>query len=401
VAGPIADRRDAIVIKGKQLPARALGAKIESLRVCASRAGSLTAIPFQIDKYDKNGKVIPRAGPKAQPETYKGALEAADELVFMAHDMGAQSAGAKLEGCAEPVGIIATDGKSGAKGFAYLFSCTKGPPLSKTRYVRWDGAKRTVTTDLYRMGWQKKFSYYYDYISINNGPNILDRLKVRITVGLGKLRKTYSEENFIPALRGYNDGPVRVVYDCDQKLDLGLLGKLPVGQILYFYDVWAFFGSPLDSRYNPAVLGLDYDVAIEHDLALNRSRGYRICAESLTDCTALDGVMTDAKRALAKKQLRWGGVVGPEGANIIRLVPDPRLTTKVMGVFVDDDNVKDPPEYVPGSGPVIGFDVVDWKNVKAGIYNLNFYQYFMKQYSEKEFRQMDKIAIDPLKVEAK
>lgn len=398
---PLAERKDPVVLTGKQLPAKALGAKIDSYRLFASSGGSLAPIPYQIDRFDKDGKILPKTGPKAAPDWNSATFGATDQLALMAHDMGKQSVTPKVEGCSDPVEITATDAKSGAKGYAYLFRCTNPPPPSKTRYVRYDASKRTVITDYYRLGWQEKLEYYYDYISINNGPDILDRLKIRITVGLGKLRKTFSEENFLPTFYGVNDGPVRVVYRCDNMIDLGILKKLPIGQNLFFYDTWAFFKSPLDSRFNPAILGLDFDVAIELDMALQRSRGYKLCSETTPDCPAIDGVMTDAKRDLAKKQLHWGGIVGPEGAHIIRFMADPRLPTKTMGYFMDDDKYKDPPEYIPGSSPVIGFDVVNWKNAKPGIYDLDFYLFFMKQYSEKEFKIYDKVALEKLKVEAK
>lgn len=400
-AGPLADRKDAVVLSGKQLPAKALGAKVDSCRVFASSGASLAAIPFQIDRFDKDGKILVKTGPKAAPDWNTATFGATDQLALMAHDMGAQQASPKVEGCADPVEIIATDTKAGAKGYAYLFRCTNPPPLAKARYARWDAAKRMAVTDAYRLGWQEKLAYYYDYISINNGPDILDRLKIRITVGLGRLRKTFTEENFIPTFYGVNDGPVRVVYRCDNLIDLGILKKLPIGQNLFFYDTWALFGSPLDSRFNPAVLGLDFDVAIELDMALQRSRGYKLCSESSPDCPVIDGVMTDAETALAKKELHWGGITGPEGAHIIRFVMDPRLPTKAMGIIVDDDKVKDTPEYIPGSSPVIGFDVVNWKTAKPGIYNLDFYLYFMKQYSDKELKSFEKIVFEKLRVEAK
>ena len=399
--GPLEDRVDAAIISGKLLPAAMLGAPISKYRLFASDGTNLAPIPFQIDERNDKGVLLMQKGPKVAPDNDNGAFDANDELVFMAFDASTRLAGKPaVAGCETFAEISMTDEKTSAVGYAYLAKCANPPPMSSKRYVQWDTAKRTAVTDRYKMGWQLGAvpNYNYDYLSIFGSPDLLDRLKVRVAVGIGALRKVFNEGDFKNAIAGTIEGPVRVVYTNNSKLGLGLLGGIPIGQDVYFYRDWAYLYNPIDSRFNPAVIGLDFEVGIIHDLALDRSKGYKLCADVLPNCIAIDGKMTPEKAEMAKKELHWGGIVGPEGAIMTRLIMDKRLPTKSMGVYVDDDKVTNKPENIPGSSPEIGFLVVQWKGAKAGVYTLDFYHYFMKKFSKAEMDRFDRIVYNPLKI---
>ena len=236
-------------------------------------------------------------------------------------------------------------------------------------------------------------------MSINNGPDILDRLKVRASIGKLGVKYTFNEEDFKFSFAGYTDGPVRVLWRADNYWSLGPLGKIPIPSMATFYDEYAVLDNPMDTRLNPALFGLDLTVVISHDLALDKKRDYSVCTNVNPECNSLrDPNMATIARSLVEKDMKWGGVKGPEGALITHFAPDRGLNVRVIGSFRYDDSYNDHPEYIAGSSPLLGFKLVNWKNVKSAIYNLKFIHYFMKSYSVKEFERFDRVATNPLEV---
>jgi len=395
---PLADRLDPVIVEGKAFPAFILGAPISNYRLFARRGADMAPIPFQVDERDEKGTFIPQKGPKAKSDSDNGAFDANDELVFMARDAAEKIAEKPtISGCSSFAEISAPDPSSGATGYVYLARCANPPDPSPKRYVKWDPAKRTAVTDCYKFGYQTKPVYYYDHISIFDGPDILDRLKLRVRFGIGRLRFTINEDHFKPDIGGYTVGPVRIIYFNQCKLKMGPLGSFPLGGQNFFYREWAYLHVVIDVRFNPAVLGIDYRVGTINDLMLDRSRGYKLCAESIPDCRPITGETTPEMLELAKKDIRWGGIVGPEGAFITWLVMDPKLRTRSIAFYLDDDNAKRKPEYVPGSSPETGLLIVDWKGSKRGTYFLQYYHCFMKEFSKTEMKRFEQMIYKPLK----
>jgi len=400
-SGPFADKEDAVIVAGKELPPAFLGTPISKYRLFAQVGSSLEAVPFQIDERNDKGILLVQKGPKAVPDSDNGAFDANDELVFMAWDAGVKASGKPtISGCESVAEISVTDAKTNTAGYVYLAKCSNPPAPSSKRYVQWDEAKRTGITEAYKFGWQQGPVFHYDIISIYGGPDILDRLKVRLTGSFGGIKMNFNEHNFKSDIYGYISGPVRAMYYNNAKLTLGPLGGIPGGQFNYFYRDWVYMRNYIDLRFNPAVIGINYTIEFNHDLVLDRSKGYKLCTETVPDCLPITGKPTPEQLAIAKKELRWGGVQGPEGAVITRIVIAPQLPLKVSGVYVDDEKANRKPEYFPGSSPEIGFFTYNWKAAGKGVFYLDFYDYFMKKYSKSELARFDSIIFNPLKVKA-
>jgi len=397
---PLSDRVEAVVIKGKSLPPAFLGAPIASYRVFAASGGRPMVIPMQIDECDDSGLIMVKQGPKA--EKGDGLFHARDELVFMARDAGALYTGTPAEGCPKTVTVTLTDSQTGAQGQVILAQCDHPPPLSPVSYVHYDPNTRTAITDRYRLGWHMAPVYYYDYITVKDGPDLLDRLKVRCTVGKWNINYTFNEEHFHYQFIGFTQGPVRVFWKSVNYWSLGPLGKIPLPAYGTFYPEYVLLQDPMDARFNPALFGLDLTVIIAHDLALDRTRGYKLCVNVAPECISLAAPLpADKVKALSEQNMSWGGVSGPEGALITHFVLDPKLNARVIGEFRDDDQFKNPPEYQVGSSPMIAFKMINWKNVKPAIYDLTFYHFFLDHYSIPEFERFDRMVTSPLAVSAK
>jgi len=398
--GPFGDRIDAVIMKGKSLPASILGAPIDNYGLYAANGSAVEPIPFQVDEYDDKDEILMQKGPRPRPDSDNGAFDGNDELVFMASDAGGKvSAKPAIDGCGSVVEIGLSDSKSGAKGYVYLAKCSAAPQKSGRRYIQWNAKNSMAITKRYKMGFQKGPNFHYDYMSTYGGPDLLDRLKVRVSVGRGRLRKVFNEENhFKNKIQGYIYGPVRISYSNLSKIGLGPFGAIPVPQHIFFYRDYVYLNNWIDSRFNPAVMGLDFEIGIMHDLELDRSKNYKLCANVVPNCEVIDGRMTPEREALKQKELRWGGVSGSSGAVITKFIMDPQLPTRSMGIYEDDPNRTNKPEFIPGSNPEVGFLVVDLKKAPKGIFFLDFYHYFMKKYSKAEFDRLDRLTTNPLKV---
>jgi len=396
-AAPLADRVDAVVIKGGMLPSELLGFDIESYRVFALQGSRLSVIPMQIDECGPDGAILLKQGP--QGGEGDGKFDPADELAFMARDAGGPLPPVAPKGCDKTAALAIKDEAAGAEGHVLVAFCQDPPPLSSKRYARYDAEERMVSTERYSLGWKKAAVYYYDHISINNSPDMLDRLKVRCTVGKWGLQYTFDEEFFKNRFLGFTDGPVRVVWHSENYWSLGPLGKLRIPSHSQFFSEYAVLENPMDVRFNPAILGLDFNVLIAHDLNLEEGRGYSMCANTVPDCVPLGPELSgEMAEAMAAADMVWGGIKGPQGALITHFVPDPGLTLRVVGSLKYGEEVSDPPEYHPGCMPLLGFNLINWKDVKREVYDLTFYHFFIDRYSVEEYKRIDRLVTEPLEI---
>lgn len=145
---PLADRSEAVILKGRSLPAVMLGGLVGSYRVFADHGQGPAAIPMQIDECDANGAVLVGKGPK--PDKLDGKFDPMDELVFMARDAGGPLKSTTVAGCEKTAVLTITDPKSGAAAYVLVGRCSHPPALSSQDYVRLAANPYTAITDRYR-----------------------------------------------------------------------------------------------------------------------------------------------------------------------------------------------------------------------------------------------------------
>jgi hypothetical protein len=197
------------------IPARALepvivtgltnyhGVPTNQLCVYRHTGGGWEQIPFQVDKKDGNGQYL---------ATDDGVLGANDELVFMASDLGAFS----LTPISTTVNVnapwyrveVSNPANPGGTGWAYVVRSSTITCNAGKDYASFDQANSRIVAQNYTLGWATSGHNGFEFLSMFNGADVLDRTKLRARIG--PLTVT---ENAVPfqSLELIKDGPVRVI----------------------------------------------------------------------------------------------------------------------------------------------------------------------------------------------
>lgn len=210
-AAPLTRVQEPVIVTGNQLPLFD-GVALDDLFVYAYAGGTWAQIPFQFDEVDASGAYT----------VENGLLDAADELTFMAMDLGEE---------VEP-GLWITDADSlnyaryqiqvtnpvspTEQGWVYVYrSATLLPAFAD--YVEWDGANNRVVAGTYIAGVAPAAHPGVDSLELNgSGVDALDRTKIRVdaTCWLGPIPidVTLTEEDLASQsdVTPDVDGPVRV-----------------------------------------------------------------------------------------------------------------------------------------------------------------------------------------------
>ena len=162
-----------VVLTGARLPAFA-DAPVGELFVYVNRAGAWSQVPFQVDEVGSNGRIVASGN---------GLFGGADELVFMAKDLGVQAA---MSGGA-PAGLPGTGAwyqvevsdplDATAKGYAYVVRSNGLRPSFGAGYVQWDATNTRIGGETYALGFSltDPQANWFDYLALGNTTDILDR----------------------------------------------------------------------------------------------------------------------------------------------------------------------------------------------------------------------------------
>ena len=259
---------DPVIVSGKDLP-QLIGKDIAHIRVFAFRNGKAVAIPFQIDQRDSNGQwvwdVVYRKRfafideEFAEPRKWEPAtsgrgtsddedpvgtalLDANDVLVLMAEDVGDYSE-APRTGIDAPLvlSLEVSDSLNGTRGWVYVaWYPALPPPLSETRYMKYNAEQRTVQSPIYSFHFSDQHMALIHNLQVNK-VTIVDRVKVEGEVTLSmpvpgqKLR--FDEDDIHGHTQGYIAGPVRIVKRNIARLSLagGLLNAPEVTCDNFYY----------------------------------------------------------------------------------------------------------------------------------------------------------------------
>ncbi len=259
---------DPVIVSGKDLP-QLIGKDIAHIRVLAFRNGKAVAIPFQIDQRDSSGQwvwdVVYRkrfafvdeefAAPRKWEPATSGRgtvddedpvgtalLDANDVLVLMAEDVGDYSE-APRTGIDAPLvlSLEVSDSLNGTRGWVYVaWYPALPPPLSETRYMKYNAEQRTVQSPIYSFHFSDQHMALIHNLQVNK-VTIVDRIKVEgeVTVSMPipgqKLR--FDEDDIHGHTQGYIAGPVRIVKRNIARLSLagGLLNTPEVTCDNFYY----------------------------------------------------------------------------------------------------------------------------------------------------------------------
>jgi len=168
--------QEPVVITGEQLPLFD-GAALDDLFVYVYAGAAWQQIPFQLDEVDASGTYT----------VENGLLDANDELVFMAMDLGEQATASDW--------ITDTGSQSyhryeiqvsdplnpGQQAWAYFYRSETLSPTLPVDYVSWDAANQRLVGGTYTVGFSPTVHAAIDSIELNgSGVDALDRGKIRV-----------------------------------------------------------------------------------------------------------------------------------------------------------------------------------------------------------------------------
>jgi hypothetical protein len=355
------------------------GHRLDQLTLVSCVRTACRAIPFQIDERDATGNWVLDQGPEPNAGQASGVLDHNDLLLFMATDAGDQVRRADLPGW-PAVEITVHDPLSGTPRWAYLVAFPHAAPRSEVSYVRYDPANDRVRGRRVSLGFNNGVP---DYLAVAgpggntaDGPNLLDRLKVRATATFlwGLIRFSRDESDLRTEFIAWRQGPIRVIRRQRQWVRIGWGIRSPTfGSYTYFYRDFAEL--PVSLRLNFPPRYFFGGIAVRVVLDFRDLRGWSLLAPSLPAPIAIDGTMTKEKAALNDSADSWFALRGSQVTLVQTMGVSPSLATIRHRLLYAESTKPSPPEVVPGEEPGVGFRLDRWEQVGAGLHQLESVSY--------------------------
>lgn len=192
-----------VIVTGAEVPLFQ-GTSVDDIFVYRWTGVTWEQIPFQVDEV--------AAGAYVSVED--GTLDADDEIVFMAQDLGSQAPDA-IANAVSVNGLwyeveVTNPLNTSEKGWAYVARSSTLSVTNPTDYADFDGSQ-TVTATAYAATWSSSHGGLDD-LKLYGGSDILDRTKIRARYRIFGIPGTATEETLpAPPLTLVRDGAVRVV----------------------------------------------------------------------------------------------------------------------------------------------------------------------------------------------
>jgi len=376
---------DFIIVLGKDLTHN-LHENFAKMSLLALINGRVQAVPFQIDEINKDGKrVLPehpdmnkRSVEAVKQDEDNGLLDENDELVFMIWDAGARmDVEQGLPSGVEKVDEIQMiDELDGGRAWVYLCFFSSEPPRSDKDYATYDTVREHVSNKYFDSGFSRKVPLSYDYMSFMGSPNLFDSYKMRFSIKIFGLKKDIDETQFDARLYAYKDGPVRVIRMVRSQVYMNRWMKSPEG-----YSTTIYYANSTVMPYHLKIpvsfsaFKRVLKIKMRAGCDFRGLRGWKAKSEADPKWFNVDGKMDEVEKTSNMENATWAILSGEEYGMIMRMVwdrnPDgtrQKPLFKSDFCYVDDDQALDPPEFVPGQSPFIGFWMRGLEKLKKGDY---------------------------------
>jgi hypothetical protein len=402
--GPIDRLHEPIEIEAARL-VRLGGTPLAHLGVLAFRDGKPAPIPFQVDERAGRKLVLPD-GPEPTTDDRPGVLDPNDLLVFMACDAGEQAGADAVERALADAGPVAAwrelrieDPRGGRSGFAYVVAAER-PPATDRRYVAYQPGVDIVTTAAYRIGLVQALPNYFA-LALDGplGPNLLDglRLRAEATLRANLAHWTLNERQGHHELVAWKAGPVRVVRRSRHQVTLGLGIRLTAGIAhTFFYPRHVFGPGSLKLPFSPSIFFRDITAlggADARDLRRWRFHAPGTPPKGLH----VDGAMDPEERAWDADG-EWFVLArrGEALMFVVRMSENLAREIRLHVVYRDDAEHGAPPEAVPGSVPLVGFEGRNVERLPGDRYRFELSVLTLSHYRPGEERHVLASVDDPL-----
>ena len=371
------------------------GVAIERVGVLACASDACRPIPFQVDERDAEGRWVLDQGPEPTQDEPPGLIDDNDVLLFNAEDAGDRAARRNLPN--GPVAEIRVhDPLSGVTRWAYVVGFGQRAPRADVNYVQYDPTTDRVRGSRVSLGFSDGVPAY---LAIEEGPNLLDRLKVRAsaTFLFGLIHFARSEADLRTEFMGWHAGPIRVIRAQRQWVRLGWGIHSPTfGSYTYFYRDRAEL--PVGLRLNFPPTYFFADIVVRVVLDFRGLHGWLLQVPSVAESIRLDGQTTPTKEALNRATDSWFALRGPHITLVQTMEVSSSLATVRRRFFFHESVAASPPEALPGEQPGIGWQLDQWEHVGAGTHELSAVSYALP--GDVDVRQFMKARAAPMDVTA-
>ncbi len=398
---------DPVILHGNDLPGM-LGRPVTGLRAYAFREGTLSPIPFQVDEFDKKGRIVSAEGEHPGKDEDDGKLDGNDEVVVMASDLGDPASPDLYPRAARACSAVeVSDPETGGRGWFTVCDFDAPPEPSAISYVHYDPKEDVVETPLYVIDFNKQNPILLDNLRIRNrvgdpGVNLIDRIKVRAVLKTRLYLTVHlNEEGVTSRVPAYKNGPIRAVRVIEFYIKLWFLKVTPSGYVDYLFYRNAVVGpSEIKVPFSPKIVlrggsksvgGLDFDSNVY---------GWKFYGQSNRLPITITGE-TGGGSGLEKKGVSWFGLYGPDRGTMMRIVYGESLLKARVDYtlyYLDDRNREDKPEREKGE-TLLGFST-DVLQIPRGTHRMWFYQYFAAPWRIGDEKKFNDILDRPLVVKA-
>ena len=382
--GPIDRPFDAVEMPVVQL--QRLGkTPLERLGLVAFHGRRAAAIPFQID--ERRGRKVALAdGSEPLDDDRPGVLDPDDVLVFMVCDAGERRGDHALPAAATLTAwreIEVRDPRSGGTAYAYLVVADT-PPRTAKRYGDYTPAGDLVASASYRVGLVDALPKYLALLHAGAPTlNLLDgpRLRVHATLLANLADFTLHEGQGNHRLIAWKAGPVRVVRRSRHYVSIGFGIELTAGVAnTYFYSRHVYAPGSMKLPFSPGVFFRDIDAVGGADG--RELRGWRYHANGVPrDGFLIDGRMSDEEKRFAARG-DWFALGERERGILfaVRLSENLAREIPLHLVYRDDAATPYPPEEVPGTQPLVGFEGHHVERLPGGRYQFALHIFSLPQF---------------------
>lgn len=351
-----------------------LDVRLDHLAVYACARGQCRTIPSQVDERDATGRWVLDRGPLTNVDDQPQRFDGNDVLLFMAADAGDPAPPRGLPTAPAVLEVSIGDPLDGGRRYVYVLALAHTAEPSPQTYVQYDPDTDRASGRLVTLGFAGGVP---GYLAVGDGPNLLDRLKVRAaaTFFFGLIHFSRSEADLRTELSGWHSGPIRVIRGQRQWVRLGWgIGSPTFASYTYFYR---------DSAELPVGLRLNFpptyffgDIRVRAILDFRDLRGWRLLLPDGSPPLSIDGTMTPAKQRMNELEDDWFAVLGPEVTFLNRIEISPSLATvRRRLLYREDAAFRDDPESAPGELPGVGFQLERWERVPSGLHWLQAVSY--------------------------
>jgi len=391
----ISRTEDFVVVRGSKLTCN-LHRDIKKMSLFALIDGEIQPIPFQIDEINKKGEwILPQSPPylkekgkKIDRDDDQGLLDENDELVFMIRDSGDRIEKKFYPDRALYIDeIMMTDPQDNGRAWVYLCFFAKSPPRSEENYVNYIFPDNHIVSPNYELGFSLKVPISWDYLSFPGGPNLFDRMKLRVNIRFFSMDFYFDETNFRSELSHYKDGPIRVIRRVRSAIYLNKILRTPsLDSESIYYDNAIAIPFRIKIPISLPMFGKHLSIKMYGTADMQNLHGWQVKNRVDPRWLKIDGKMDELEKEVNREGANWYILSGPRQCILKRIVfnrnPDgtiQKLPIQTDMFYIDDDNSLDPPEFVPGQSPNIGFWEKGLNKLKKGIFYFYMIDHMISQ----------------------